>query len=172
VFHSSPNLHTPPVLRWLSGGGAVTGGEPVSSARSVCSTSALSWYSHMRVQHNPCELLVDLWHISGVLSLPLDRRAILCQLNPLLQSSLQGSLRESYPHTVSICKPRGCKVTYANNSAPRHDLGSFFNLFSVLPFRAPSCTRFFHVSGNGGRPVRRLVDGYRALPLSALLEII
>lgn len=76
AFHSSLNLHPPPVLRWVSGGGAVTGGdsESVSSARSACSTSAHSCYSHMRIQVNPCELLVDLWHISGVLPLPLDRR--------------------------------------------------------------------------------------------------
>ncbi len=42
AFHSSPNLHPTPVLRLLSGGAAVTGGESVNSARSACSTSARS----------------------------------------------------------------------------------------------------------------------------------
>lgn len=93
----------------------------------ICSTSARSWYSHMRTQHNPCELLVDLWHISGVLSLPLDRRAILCPLNPLLPS-LQRSI------LLVFAGLEGCKVTYANNSAPRFDLGSFWICFLFYLF--------------------------------------
>ena len=79
AFHSSLSLCPPPTLGCLSGGGAVTSGDPLA-AHVQLAPLALAPDPHTHVHSTqPCERLSAC---GTLLSLPLDRRAMLSQVNP------------------------------------------------------------------------------------------